>query len=143
MGLNDEEVKKCCDEVGLTSSKVMFQSLLPQLFGRGIEPNIIDFIKLSQKGKKMGQKVSHRPVFMKGIPKSLANVTEVVNKPFMRRSELPSANFHSSARSLAKIAAIMANYGEGMDNDRLMTHETWLKMHAEEKRAFDAAMHSK
>ena len=55
---------------------------------------------------------------------------------------MPSANF-SLARSLAKIAAIMANYGKGIDNDQLMTHETWLKMHAEEKRAFDAAMHSK
>ena len=37
---------------------------------------------------------------------------------------------------------MMANFGEGLEeNQRLMTHETWLKMHANEKRAFDAAMH--
>ena len=39
---------------------------------------------------------------------------------------------------------MMANFGEGLEGDqRLMTHETWLKMHANEKRAFDAAMHGK
>ena len=81
---------------------------------------------------------------MDGIPRELSRAHEVVNEEFLRKSELPSANVHASARSLAKLAAMMANNGESLDNEanRLMTHDTWMKMHAEEKRAFDAAMSS-
>ena len=63
---------------------------------------------------------------------------------FLRKSELPSANVHASARSLAKLAAMMANQGESLDNEgnRLMSHDTWVKMHVEEKCAFDATMSS-
>ena len=116
---------------------------MPKSLGRGIEPSFMDFVNLVKKGKKMAQKVENRPAFMEGIPKVLiTRAAEVVNEPFLRKSELPSANFHSSAKSLAKLAAMMANFGEGLEgNQRLMTHETWLKMHANEKRAFDAAMH--
>ena len=59
-------MKNIADEVGLTSSKLLFQSLTPKAFGRGIEQNFSDFANLIKKGKKMGQKVGHRPVFMKG-----------------------------------------------------------------------------
>ena len=121
---------------------MLSQSLLPKSLGRGIEPSFMDFVNLVKKGKKMAQKVENRPAFMEGIPKELSRAAEVVNEPFLRKSELPSANFHASAKSLAKLAAMMANFGEGLEgNQRLMTHETWLKMHANEKRAFDAAMH--
>ena len=123
---------------------MLSQSLLPKSLGRGIEPSFMDFVNLVKKGKKMAQKVENRPAFMEGIPKELSRAAEVVNEPFLRKSELPSANFHASAKSLAKLAAMMANFGEGLEgNQRLMTHETWLKMHANEKRAFDAAMHGK
>ena len=123
----------------------MLQSITPKNFGRGIEPNFLDFVTLVQKGKKAAKKFAHRPTFMDGIPRELSRAHEVVNEEFLRKSELPSANVHASARSLAKLAAMMANHGESLDNDtnRLMTHDTWVKMHAEEKRAFDAAMSSK
>ena len=142
LGLTDEDIENCADEVGLTKGKLLSQSLLPKSLGRGIEPSFMDFVNLVKKGKKMAQKVENRPAFMEGIPKELSRAAEVVNEPFLRKSELPSANFHASAKSLAKLSAMMANFGEGLEgNQRLMTHETWLKMHANEKRAFDAAMH--
>ena len=65
----------------------------------------MDFVNLVKKGKKMAQKVENRPAFMEGIPKELSRAAEVVNEPFLRKSELPSANFHSSAKSLAKLGA--------------------------------------
>ena len=138
-------MKNCADEMGLTNGKLLYQSLLSKSMGRGIEPNFFDFVNLMKKGKKMAEKVSQRPAFMDGVPKELSKACEVVNEPFLRKSELPSANFHASAKSLAKLAAMMANFGEGLEgnNERLMTHETWLKMHANEKRAYDAAMHGK
>ena len=84
---------------------MLSQSLLPKSLGRGIEPSFMDFVNLVKKGKKMAQKVENRPAFMEGIPKELSRAAEVVNEPFLRKSELPSANFHASAKSLAKLGA--------------------------------------
>ena len=47
-----------------------------------------------------------------------------------RRGECPSYNIHSNARSLAKLAAFMANNGS-LDEKVLMSQETWDKMHLE------------
>ena len=59
---------------------------------------------------------------------------------------MPSATFHASAKSLARLAAMMANQGQSLEEEGgndLMEKSTWEKMHAEEKTAFDAAMYSK
>ena len=59
---------------------------------------------------------------------------------------MPSATFHASAKSLARLAAMMANQGQSLEEDGgndLMEKSTWEKMHAEEKTAYDAAMYSK
>ena len=141
VGLDDNDIKKCSDETALSNKKILMQSMTPKYFGRGIEPNFLDFVTLVQKGKKSAGKSAHRPTFMAGLPREIARAHEVINEEFLRKSELPSANVHASARALAKLAAMMANQGESLDgNERLMTHETWLKMHDREKRAFDAAM---
>ena len=105
LGLTDEDIKNCADEVGLTKGKLLSQSLLPKSLGRGIEPSFMDFVNLVKKGKKMAQKVENRPAFMEGIPKELSRAAEVVNESYLRKSELPSANFHASAKSLAKLGA--------------------------------------
>ena len=84
---------------------MLSQSLLPKSLGRGIEPSFMDFVNLVKKGKKMAQKVENRPAFMEGIPKELSRAAEVVNESYLRKSELPSANFHASAKSLAKLGA--------------------------------------
>jgi hypothetical protein len=104
----------------------------------------IDFVTLVKKGKQTAAKTAGRPPFMEDSYKGIFQVAEFVNQEHIRRSELPSANFHSSAKSLGKIAAMMANHGEPLEENgtRLMSHETWLKMHANEKKAFDSAMSS-
>ena len=59
---------------------------------------------------------------------------------------MPSATFHASAKSLARLAAMMANQGQSLEEEGgndLMEKSTWKKMHAEEKTAYDAAMYSK
>ena len=58
---------------------------------------------------------------------------------------MPSATFHASAKSLARLAAMMANQGQSLEEEGndLMEKSTWEKMHAEEKTAYDAAMYSK
>ncbi len=145
LGLNDSELGRCADETDLPHGKILQQSLLLKSMGRGIEPNVFQFMKMFLKGKKLSSKVAQRPAFMVGIPKMLSRAVEIVNEPFFRKAELPSANFHASAKALAKLGSMMAHHGEALhENDaRLMSQETWQKMHANEKRAFDAAMHSK
>ena len=68
------------------------------------------------------------------------------NKPEIQQIEMPSGNCHGSARGMAKLASIMANYGkcdksdEKDDEKFLMSNETWEKMHDNEKLSVDANM---
>ena len=80
LGLTDEDIKNCADEVGLTKGKLLSQSLLPKSLGRGIEPSFMDFVNLVKKGKKMAQKVENRPAFMEGIPKELSRHSKYIRK---------------------------------------------------------------
>ena len=76
------------------------------------------------------------------------NLAGVFNEKETRVGETPSANCHGTARGLAKLAAIMANKGQAIpdeskdeaENVRLMTEETWRKMHDGEKVAVDAEL---
>ena len=69
----------------------------------------------------------------------------------IKKCEAPSATFHASARSLARLAAMMANQGEQLEeNDEknnkskpLMKKSTWNTMHSKTTRAFDAAHYGK
>ena len=54
--------------------------------------------------------------------------------------EMPSSNGLCSARSLAKIAAIMANGGQ-MGDFKLMSKATWDKMHGGKTTKKDVAQH--
>ena len=86
-----------------------------------------------------------RLIWQKLIHFSFHRAAEYINLVHVKKSELPSATFHASARALAKLAAMMANEGESLDSEGkdIMNKSTWKSMHANEKRAFDAAMYSK
>ena len=53
IGLSDVVIQQCTDETALTNKQIMLQSITPKNFGRGIEPNFLDFVSLVQKGKKV------------------------------------------------------------------------------------------
>lgn len=60
------------------------------------------------------------------------------NSEWSRMIESPSANGHTNARSLGKIAAAMANKGTSPDGGvRLMSSETWEKAHSGVTQKFD------
>ena len=72
------------------------------------------------------------------------------NEVEVRKGEMPSANCHGSARGMAELAAAMANKGKRISNGdgevdddkttRLMSEDTWNKMHGADKVAVDAFM---
>ena len=74
----------------------------------------------------------------------LHRAAEIIVDPQIKKSELPSATTHASAKALAKLAAMMANDGDGLVKGQdLLSKGAWTSMHANAKRAYDAAMYSK
>lgn len=58
------------------------------------------------------------------------------NSEAFRRGENVSAGVHSSARSLSKLAAIMANQGQ-LGNIKLLSPDAFAKLHANPTIAYD------
>ena len=74
----------------------------------------------------------------------LHRAAEIIVDPQIKKSELPSATTHASAKALAKLATMMANHGDGLiKGQNLLSKSAWTSMHANPKRAYDAAMYSK
>ena len=71
-------------------------------------------------------------------------ISTFFNQDHVRRSEIPSANVHASARALARLANLMANKGQNLEDktQRLMSSSTYEKMHANPEKRHDAAMSS-
>ena len=67
VGLTDDELKQCVPESSLSNRKILRQSLLPKVLGRGIEQNFKDFVDMKKKGKRVAAKSSGRPPFMDGM----------------------------------------------------------------------------
>ena len=106
------------------------------MFGRVIDRNIFDLLKLAA-GRTEWQKMQiTRPQLIEGNF-AISNFSEVFNRDEMKKGEVPSANLHAAARGMAHLAAIMANRGKLIkvdgktehNNGRLLSEETWHKMH--------------
>ena len=128
--------------------KIIAESIKPECLGRQIKPSAIDFAKFCLKGSKVLQKLAKRKDFVEGLklfprkPREFRNTLTYLNSNAFKTSEIPSASYHASARALAKLASIMANYGKTHDN-KLMEKSTWDKMHANPTCVKDAAHYSK
>ena len=51
--------------------------------------------------------------------------------------EIPSANFHGTARGIARLASALANQGKFGDGRQLLSKETWEMMHSKATLALD------
>ena len=61
----------------------------------------------------------------------------IPDKKSARKGEMSSCNVNASARGLAWAACIMANKGLDPDGKRIMSEESWKKMHLNPKVAPD------
>ena len=111
---------------------------------------LFGLVKMIGQKKPEFQKIMEKkkPAF-EGVPASFdaSKFAKVFNEEAVRKGEMPSANCHGNARGMAKLAALMANKGQGLSNtsgddnkSSLMSEDTWIKMHASEKVAVDGAM---
>ena len=59
----------------------------------------------------------------------------------IRKVESLSANFHGNARSLGKLACIMANKGKKINEEgRILSEDVWEQMHNDSLWALDAVL---
>jgi hypothetical protein len=124
---------------------ILFQSLLPKFMGRKMEPSIVDLVSTFNKFKKIGDR-GEQPeplnLFKKSGSTIGSEMNRVMNNKEFKMGESPSFGGHCSARCLAKMAACMASKGQ-MPNDagcKIMSEETWEKMHANPSKKKDALM---
>ncbi len=154
IGLKKDELPRVSDVQSWSLLYYVFQSLVPKALGRKIEPSIFDFIallskfrpyKLLERSKYVTRRASfvivhNSPPVTQPAPLDAFssagywdtdNMLAIMNGREIRMGETPSINAHCSARGLAKLAGAMASKGRVPGSRRrLMSEDTWEKMHA-------------
>ena len=148
-------MKNCAPLKALSLNKIFRQSLLPKVCGPGVSLNFWNFGEIAFKYPKNLIKILIRWLKkqspLKGFKLTYHDLVRLATCEELQKFEVPSATFHASARSLARLAAMMANQGEQLEeNDEknkeskpLMKKSTWNTMHSKTTRAFDAAHYGK
>ena len=151
IGLTKEESENCTQLKALSLNKIFRQSLLPNICGPGISLNLWNFMGVAFKCPKLLIKYLKRQSPVKGYWLTYNDLVKLATSEEIKKVEAPSATFHASARSLAKLAAMMANQGElleendekNQESNPLMKKSTWNTMHTKTTRAFDAGHYGK
>lgn len=108
IGVPSSALARTTDVVPLRAAFLIRQGFLPRLLGRRVDLNVVSLaLKMRYLMRAMRKGSTPR------APKAVQGMDSLAffNDPAMRRGETPSANTHSNARSLAKIAAVMAAGG--------------------------------
>jgi len=129
IGLREPELPRVSPVIILGFLWTFLQSLVPRFLGRKIEPNFFRLVgRLIRilNGARGGTSAKAAPPFkgFKGIGFDAFNSREV------RMGETPSANTHSTARGLAKIAAMIAG-GGSLSGTRCLPGESVDALHAD------------
>ena len=116
-------------------------SLIPYFLGSSVHISIFDLYRLTKFMQGIREKVGSQRPIIKNLPKDPKDHHTTYEHPETRKGEIPSANFHGNARSLAKLASIMANKGKCEENGKqLFSEKTWTKMHDNSTWADDAIL---
>ena len=125
IGIKEEQLTRR-EKVSMLGFRFQFlESLKPKFLGRRIEHNIFQLIAkiVSLIPVLRGGSRPKPPAPFKGMRK-----VEFFNEPVIAMGETPSANTHSTARGLAKIAAMMAAQGK-WDGKDYLTDAAWAALH--------------
>lgn len=126
VGLKQEELPRAKKVSVFSAWFYLRESFKPKFLGRKIEPNFFQLIAiiirlmLSVRGGSLPKPPP--PIKGEGIVGAFTN-------PTVMMGETPSANTHSNARSLAKVAAMMAAGGK-WDGLEYLSSEAWEALHA-------------
>jgi CubicO group peptidase (beta-lactamase class C family) len=127
VGVKQDELERRARVVPLGFKFMFWDSLRPKFLGRRMELNffqlVAKFIRLIPMVR--GGTTGGAPVPFKGM-----DGIRFFNEPALAMGETPSANTHSNARSLAKIAAMMSSGGKLGDQEYL-NDAGWNALHSE------------
>ena len=140
-GIRDKEFEQLTRLEANTLGWVAAQSILPYFLGSSVHISIFDLYRLTRFMQGIREKVGSQRPIIKNLPKDPKDHHTTYEHPETRKGEIPSANFHGNARSLAKLASIMANKGKCEENGKqLFSENTWTKMHDNSTWADDAIL---
>ena len=131
VGMKQHELERRAHVIPLNLKFFLRESLKPQILGRRTELNffqlIAKLIQIVPAFRRSTRRNGPAPFFkMRGIG--------FFNEPSVAMGETPSANTHSNARSLAKIAAMMAAGGQ-LENKEYLTPSAWSALHDKPEKA--------
>jgi len=121
LGLKHKDLCRVHNVTAPSETKALFHSLLPKSVSNLVEFNIVIFMKiLSKKKKLLGTTFPDI--------KKLQDMNTVFNNIKWRQAEHPHGNMHASGRGLGKVAAAMAQ-GGSLDGVELLSSTGWNQLH--------------
>ena len=125
VGLDDSQLERVSKITPLGVVRHIMASFRPKIFGRRVLHN---FLQLMARMLRILLSLRGRSSFDAAPPiRGMAGI-EFFNDNRMRRGETPSANAHSSARGLARVAAMMAAGGR-LGNVQCLDQSAWEALH--------------
>ena len=131
IGVKQDELDRRASVVLLGFKFLFWDSLRPKFLGRRMELN---FFQLVAKLIRLIPTIRRRTTRGAPVPFKGMNGIRFFNQSALAMGETPSANTHSNARSLAKMAAMMSSGGQFEDQEYL-TEAGWTALHSEPVRA--------
>lgn len=131
VGVKQDELSRRAPVVPLGFKFLFWDSLRPKFLGRRMESN---FFQLVAKFIRLVPMIRDRTT--RGTPAPLKGMhgIQFFNEPALAMGETPSANAHSNARSLAKIAAMMSSGGK-FENQEFLNETGWTALHSDPVKA--------
>jgi CubicO group peptidase (beta-lactamase class C family) len=131
VGVKQDELNRRALVIPLGFKFMFWDSLRPKFLGRRMELN---FFQLVAKFIRLVPMI--RDSTTGGTPAPFKGMQGIrfFNEPALAMGETPSANTHSNARSLAKIAAMMSSGGKFADQE-FLNEAGWTALHSEPVKA--------
>ncbi len=128
VGLRENELPRVSPVIIVSFLFILLQSLIPKFLGRRIEKNIF---QLGARIFRILRSARNGSTARRDVPPIAGSGgLPDFNSREVRMGETPSANTHSNARSLAKIAAMVAN-GGALGGREVLPRAACDAMHAE------------
>ena len=131
VGLKHDELNRRALVIPLGFKFMFWDSLRPKFLGRRMELN---FFQLVAKFIRLVPMMRDRTTGGTPAPLKGMHGIQFFNEPALAMGETPSANTHSNARSLAKIAAMMSSGGK-LGDQEFLNEAGWTALHSEPVKA--------
>tara|TARA_B110000196_G_scaffold169460_1_gene145536 strand:+ start:4415 stop:5614 length:1200 start_codon:yes stop_codon:yes gene_type:complete len=131
VGVKQDELNRRALVIPLGFKFMFWDSLRPKFLGRRMELN---FFQLVAKFIRLVPMIRDRTTGGTPAPFKGMHSIQFFNEPALAMGETPSANTHSNARSLAKIAAMMSSGGK-LGDQEFLNEAGWTALHSEPAKA--------